>query len=307
MSVMTAELEQVFQTVDRLNDAELELLRRRIERSHSKKSLPHSRGYPEEAAELFTIPFDTYRVMSQDERDAVAFRAYKILDRWIDEELKKRHAKWMLVCGGEILESSPEFLEYPSSDKLIMVGKERGLIPFVFIYTPLIEESSWSILSRNDYYPTLPLTIGKFGTTAERLASEGVPIKADFDTGSPDLLLDYDQMVSNGVIRAMPIEHAHYRPHLGEYFRAYLLPVVIGVNDHRGKTITIQFGAIFVRNWRQSSLCFVNPAREALAGRNLILKFPLKIELAGEKKPPKCSARSWQTKNRRSANKSTGG
>jgi len=287
MSVMTTELEQVFQTVDRLNDAELELLRRRIERSHSQKSVMHSRGYPEEAGELFAIPFDTYRVMSQDDRDAVAFRAYKILDRWIDRELKSRHAKWMLVCGGEILESSPEFLEYPSSDKLIMVGKERGLIPFVFIYTPLIEESSWSILSKADYYPTLPLIIGKFGTPAEKLASEGVAIKADFDTGSPDLLLDYDQMVSNGVIRTMPIEHAHYRPHLGEYFRAYLLPVVIGVNDHRGKTVTIEFGAIFVRNWRQSPLCFVNPAREALAGRNLILKFPLKIELDGEKKTTK--------------------
>jgi len=297
MSVMTTELEQVFQTVDRLNEAELELLRRRIERSHPKKSLTHSRGYPEEAAELFAIPFDTYRVMSQDERDAVAFRAYKILDRWIDDELKKRHAKWMLVCGGEILESSPEFLEYPSSDKLIMVGKERGLIPFVFIYTPLIEESSWSPLSRDDYYPTLPLTIGKFGTTAERLASEGVAIKADFDTGSPDLLLDYDQMVSNGIIRTMPIEHAHYRLHLGEYFRAYLLPVVIGVNDHHGKTITIQFGAIFVRNRRLSPLCFVNPAREALAGRNLILKFPLKIELDGEKKTTEVIGKKSANKN----------
>jgi hypothetical protein len=298
---MTTELEQVFQTVDRLNDAELELLRERIERSHPKKSLTHPRGYPEEAAELFAIPFETYRAMSQDERDAVAFRAYKTLDRWIDDELKKRHAKWMLVCGGEILESSPEFLEYPSSDKLIMIGKARGLIPFVFIYTPLIEESSWSALSGSDYYPTLPLIVGKFGTPAEKLASEGVTIQADFDTGSPDLLLDYDQMVSTGVVRAMPIEHAHYRPHLGEYDRAYLLPIVLGVNDHRGQTLTIEFGAILVRNWRQSPLCFVNPDREALAGRNLIHKFPLKVELDGEKKKTKVigkKATSNKTKQR---------
>jgi hypothetical protein len=202
---MTTELEQVFQTVDRLNDAELELLRRRIERSRSPKSLTHSRGYPEEAGELFAIPFDTYRVMSQDERDAVAFRAYKILDRWIDEELKKRHAKWMLVCGGEILESSPKFIEYPSSEKLIAVGQQRGMIPFVFIRTPLIEESRWSDLPELDYYPTL----------------------------------------------------------------------------------SKECGVVLVRNWRQSPLCFVNSVREALAGRNLLLEFPLKIELDGEKKTTK--------------------
>jgi len=135
MSVMTTELEQVFQTVDRLNDAELELLRKRIERSPRKKSSYHSHGYPEEAAELFAIRFETYINLPDDERAAIAFRAYKVLDRWIDHELKARRAKWMLVCGGEILESSPELIEYPAREKLMALGKKSGLIPFVFIYS----------------------------------------------------------------------------------------------------------------------------------------------------------------------------
>lgn len=297
MSVMTTELEQVFQTVDRLNDAELELLRRRIERSHSKKSLTHSRGYPQEAGELFAIPFDMYRVMSQDERDAVAFRAYKILDRWIDEELKKRHAKWMLVCGGEILEWSPKFIEYPSSEKLIAVGQQRGMIPFVFIRTPLIEESRWSDLPELDYYPTLSITVGRFGTSSEKLSSDGVAIEADFDTGSSDLLLDYDQMVSNDIISAMPIEHGHYRPHLGEFYRSYLLPITVGVTDDSGRIVTKECGAVLVRNWRQSPLCLVNSVREALAGRNLLLEFPLKLELDGEKKTTKVIGKKPASKN----------
>lgn len=62
-------------------------------------------------------------------------------------------------------------------------GKKSGLIPFVFIRTPLIEESRWSVLKGLDYYPTLSIAVGKFGTSMEDLPSEGVMIEADFDTG----------------------------------------------------------------------------------------------------------------------------
>jgi hypothetical protein len=287
MSVMTTDLEQVFKTVDQLNDAELELLRQRIERAHPQKALTHSRGYPEEAAELFAIPFENYINLPDDERAAIAFRAYKVLDRWIAQELKARRARWMLVCGGEILESSPELIEYPAREKLMALGKKSGLIPFVFIYKPLIEESSWSAIDDSDYYPTLSIIVGRFGVTASKLLSEGVMVEADFDTGSPDLLLDYDQMISNGVVDMMPIDQDHFHLHLGEFNRSTLLPITVGVTDTSGQTVTLELGAVFVRNWRQSSLCFVNPSREALAGRNLLLKFPLKVELDDEKKTTK--------------------
>jgi len=273
MSVMTTELEQVFKTVDRLSSAELELLRKRIERSHPKKSSYTftSRGHPQEAAELFAIPFDKYLAMSEDERAEIAFRAYKILDHWIEQELKARQAQWMLVCGDEILESSPKLIEYPSREKIMAIGKKSGLIPFVFIRTPLIEECGWSAMSKSDYYPTLPITVAKFATTREKLVSEGVVIEADLDTGSPHLLLDYDQMVSNRVVNAMPREQEHFHPHLGEYFRCYLLPIQVGVTDNSGQIVAKEFGAFFVRNWRQSSLCWVNPDREALAGATCCL------------------------------------
>jgi hypothetical protein len=284
---MTTDLEQVFRTVDQLSSEELELLRERIERTARKKPSSALRSYPEEAEELFKIPFEKYLALSEDERAAIAFRAYKILDSWIDEELEARQARWMLVCGGEILESSPKLIEYPAREKLMTIGKKSGLIPFVFVYKPLIEESNWSALPKLDYYPTLPLTIGRFGTSIEKLTSEGIVIEADFDTGSPDLLVDYDQMVSNDVIAAQPSDQEHFRPHLGEFYRYYLLPVVVGINDHHNRTVAKEFGAIFVRNWRQSPLCFVNSAREALAGRNLLLEFPLKVELDGEKKTTK--------------------
>jgi hypothetical protein len=220
MSVATTDFEQILGTVEKLTSGELELLQERIAQSRRKKAPSTSRGYPDEAREFFAIAFDAYLAMSDDERDAIACRAYKILDRWIDQELKARYAKWMLVCGGEILESSSKFREYPSREKLMQIGKERRLIPFVFIATPLIEESSWSDLDDSDYYPTLLITVARLGANADELISDGVVIEADFDTGSFDLLLDYDQMTSNSIIARMPIDQVHFRPHLGEYYRS---------------------------------------------------------------------------------------
>lgn len=158
MSLMETDLDQLFKTVEQLSPDELDLLRERIEQSR-RRTPSRLQDYPNEAAKLFAIPFDTYLAMSEDERAEIAFKAYKTLDRWIDQELAARHAQWMLVCGGEILESSPKLIEYPSREKLIAIGKERGLIPFVFIRTPLIEESSWSMLPHTDYYPTLAITM----------------------------------------------------------------------------------------------------------------------------------------------------
>jgi len=295
MPVMETDLEQLFKTVEKLDPDDLELLQKRIEQSRRQKT-SSPRGYPEEAAEFFAIPFEKYLSLSEDERDAVAFRAYKILDRWIDEELKARHSQWMLVCGGEILDSSPKLIEYPSADKLMAIGKQRGLIPFVFIRTPLIEESSWSVLPELDYYPTLPITVGRFGATVEKLTLEGVTIDADLDTGSPYIMLDYEQMVSNGVIGALPIKQAHYGQHLGEFYQSYLLPIAIGVTDEDGKTITTDCGAFLVRNWRQSPLCLTNPTREALVGRNVLIEFPLRIELDGEKKTTRVVSKRTGTK-----------
>ena len=162
MSVMTTDLEQIFRTVEKLSPNELKLLRERIERSARQNKVDYRpRGYPDEAAELFAIPFDRYLAMSEDERAEIAFRAYRILDRWIDQELKARQAKWLLVCGGKILDASPKLIEYPSAKRLMALGKKHGLIPFVFIYKPLIEESNWSAMADSDYYPTLPINVAK--------------------------------------------------------------------------------------------------------------------------------------------------
>ncbi|MEK7728916.1 MAG: hypothetical protein AAB354_10915 [candidate division KSB1 bacterium] len=284
MSETAAVIEQVFKTVEQFDLDQLDLLRERIEQSRRQRELLLSHTFPAQAQELFQISFDRYSTLVDDERDALVFRAYKVLGNWIEQELKVRHAQWMLVCGGEILDFSSRLLDYPSSEKLKRLGKSRGLIPFVFIRAPIVEESSWAFLAEEDYYPTLPISFSRFGSSSSEFKASKIEIEADFDTGASHLLLDHDEMVAHGVIAAKSSQQAHYRPHLGEYYSCYLLPVNVGFKGPRNHFALREFGALFVRNWRQSPLCLVNPSRRALVGRNLLLEFPLRIELDGASK-----------------------
>jgi hypothetical protein len=115
----------------------------------------------------------------------------------------------------------------------------------------------------------------------EDLLTGSIPLTADFDTGSPNLFVDYDQMLALHIVDHQPIDQAHFRPHLGQIYRFYVLPLLVVVTDETGTAAMREFPALCVRDWRQSPLCRVHPHREALAGRNLLLEFPLRIELDG--------------------------
>ena len=69
-----------------------------------------------------------------------------------------------------------------------------------------------------------------------------------------------------------------------QVFQYHLRNLLIGVRTVTGTFLTQTTKATCIRNWRESPLCLVNPQREALAGRNLLLEFPLRLELDGAAK-----------------------
>jgi hypothetical protein len=172
----------MLQAIDLLGSRELAAIEERLA---ARKQINGSS--PESLADVFAISFDEYMALPQEEREAIQLRADRTLQTWIDEQLQRHKARWMLVSGGEILETSSTMRNYPSREKLTQIGRQRGRIPFVFIADPLIEESAWSVLPDNDFYPAVHLTVAAPGTSAEQLPIQGLKINADFDTGSPDL------------------------------------------------------------------------------------------------------------------------
>ena len=157
-----------------------------------------------------------------------------------------------------------------------------ALFLIVFVPKPLIEESAWSVLDEDDFYPTLALNIVGTTRTENTTNVTNFLVKADLDTGSPHCFVDYDQLFAEGVVDFRPNAEAYIQQHLGQYYRFHILPLEVRLADEKGKNITSRIHAYCVRDWEKSPLCLVNPNREALAGRNLLPKFPVTVELLAD-------------------------
>lgn len=279
-------LDQFLDTLDTLSSEELEQVEKRLASVRGKKNgtprIPAPSPAPV-ARDLFAISFSEYLAMSRADRDALQISAYENYPKWIEQELARHDARWILVCGGKVVESGPTLQSYPRSPKVRSVGEQFGLAPFVFVRGPMIEESIWSILPYDDCYPTLSIFIAAEDSPPLKLQTNGLALIADLDTGSTDVLLDYEQLVSNGIIEnSDALLHMHH--HLNRSFRYYSLPVLIGALSESGEMVSGIIEAMCVLNWAQSPLRLSNPFRQVLAGRNLLMKLPLRIQLDGRKR-----------------------
>ena len=250
METKTALLNEFLETVDDLSPEELERVEKRVASAREKKngSAP-ALAAPSVMRDLFAISFNEYLAMPLEKRHAIQILAYEKYSKWIEQELERHQARWILVCGGKVIESSPTLRDYPRREKVRLVGEQYGLMPFVFVKGPMIEESIWAILPHNDSYPTLPITVA---------AENENPSNQDVDD-------------------------AHTDSHLERRYRFHILPLLVGVMTETDKLITGVIDVFCVRDWAKSSLCLVNRTRQALIGRNLLYELPLRIALDGRK------------------------
>lgn len=167
MPIMEVDLNQVLKVLEQLSPQERVLVRERLAAQQATEKVCLS-------TDVFSLSFDDYLALSDEEREPIQLRAYQAHQTWIDMELEQRGAEWLIVCGGEIFESSSTLRDYPSREKLMRIGKQRRRVPFVFVRESLVEESGWSALEDNDCYPTVRLTIAALSTGMENLLAAGI-------------------------------------------------------------------------------------------------------------------------------------
>lgn len=107
------------------------------------------------------LSFDQYLALPIEQRHSLVLELQRRNWHTIQSELKKRNAQWMLVCGGSVLKSSASWEKYPSEKEIKELGYQKNKVPLVFVQNPLIEETAWSSLPNDDWYPTLPVYFGK--------------------------------------------------------------------------------------------------------------------------------------------------
>ncbi len=286
MSIVETDVEQIWQTIEALRPEERAIIRERLglEKISTNTSLPATSTVAPLHDEIFRISFKEYLALSDDERRDIRLSGYSKFRNWIEEELQSRQAEWMIVVGGKIIETGQTLDDYPSRDKLYKIGRQFDRVPFVFVANPVIEESSWAALPKNDFYPGLSITVEADGFQS---AQNRLALQADFDTGSLNMFFDYDNLVEEHVIDEQPNEETQEGLHLSRKYHFHILTAKISIDDETGKTLSGNFSALCVHDWQQSPLCIANPSRKALVGRRLLLRLPIRIELNGQNRSTK--------------------
>lgn len=280
MTAVQTDVEQVWQTLDALPPASREII---LARLASKKANDRIFTPPKTLLEdeRFLISFEDYLALSDEEGEKLKLLAYEKYQYWIYYELASRRARWMLVCGGKIIEWSSKLDDYPSNEKREALGKQIGYAPWTFIANPVIEETYWAAVAADDFYPSVSITVGAKSCEEEKITQAGLQFDADLDTGSGNIILDYSLIRSKNIIENQYGKIAESGKHLGFPYTCHVLPVKIAIIDESGKLTSRIMSAYCVRNWGQSPFCFVNPIRKALVGRSLLYEFPLRVELDG--------------------------
>ncbi|MCJ7632427.1 response regulator [Candidatus Bathyarchaeota archaeon] len=231
----------------------------------------------------FKISYTDYQKLDSKGRNEIQERAKKLNRDWAKRKMQELKARWIVVCGTEVVRHSTDLGSLLTPDELEVQGKEHNLVPFLFTDTEAIEEispltCSWSPTeSSGDYYPTIPVVI--------KQNEAFIKVIADFDTGAPDVYLCLQEVIDNKVVsvediaRCLQLGLYDYREHNGRTSRFYRLVLEIGIGDSYFKTDCECF-----ENWPNSGFCDINIQRKVLVGRCALLSLGLTAELDGNNK-----------------------
>lgn len=95
MSELNPNLNQVLQGLEQLSLQEIAVIEEHLAARQNSTA-----SFNGQSSDLFALSFADYLAFSDEERDAVMLRAYQLLETWINAELERRKAQWILVCGG---------------------------------------------------------------------------------------------------------------------------------------------------------------------------------------------------------------
>lgn len=214
----------------------------------------------------FYILFDEFKNMPLKEQLNHKRIIWNENKQWILNEIKKRKAKWIMILGGIIERYSNTLDNFPTEKEIESIGRKSNLVPFIYMQSPIIEESNWNYIKEEDYYPTINLSIEN-----KENGKEERKLIGDFDTGA-ELTHISDEIIPINIFSLQA----------GSFIKEYEFSVKkldIIIESEFGKKIKKNLPIASVFNWKNSSFIIANSNRKILVGRDVLQKFPLTIEL----------------------------
>lgn len=82
--------------------------------------------------EPFSFDYSMYCALPSEEQLALRSQALLKHGTWIAAQLDERDADWILVVGGEVVDSGASLESYPNESRLKELGTANNLVPWVF-------------------------------------------------------------------------------------------------------------------------------------------------------------------------------
>jgi hypothetical protein len=232
----------------------------------------------------FALSFAQFAALGEEAQIAAVHRAWALREEWLEAELIRRRACWLVVAGEDVVASGDDLETIPVDEALDELGRRFDRAPLLFT-RPLVEEAvpprtPWAELAAGDAYPTVSIHLGAPGDL--EAVFERAPFVADLDTGSPALIMPSEHGESIGW-RVLARRWRAAR-HLGQDYEWRPVLASVGVVDRAGTRRSADVTAIAVRRWAEGPFTRVNPARRALVGRNVLMRLGLRVLLlAGDR------------------------
>lgn len=223
---------------------------------------------------LFDLQFSDFISLKPEDIESINSSIYANNEEWINQKMNDLSASWMIVCGGEIHRYSSNLNDAPSEEEIFNIGTESKQVPFLFFRAPIIEESRWNSASEGDYYPTVNIKVHRKENSKQYLS--------DFDTGSDSTFLDFDELNSLELVDQGIFDLEHESQHLNKKYRYIRKKIQVSLIEQKNTISQKDINCVFVKDFKRSPFCDINPNRPALTGRDLLNQMSVIITLNSE-------------------------
>lgn len=234
---------------------------------------------PQPSEEKFisrNITLVEYAALPLEEKSRYHDEAEEINQRWVEAQLKKHSAKWIMVVDGRVVRHGTTMKNFPNHEEIIALCNSTGKYPFVF-FSPrvfAIEElaTSWHTTKEpNDSYPALSINL--LGN------NNHVETEADLDTGAIDCYAPLEMLQANGIVKIQSGDVVRFSKHLGQTFFYFALPVWLELAVATNATRQCVTTVFCVVDWRSSPFTAINPNRTFLLGREVLFELQPRLVL----------------------------
>ena len=224
----------------------------------------------------FSLSFRDFVNLRLNEAEELLKGVYNSCKNLLEKAWKSgfRH---VIICDGKIVYETSD-IEDISDDVVKRVGEKYNKACYVFSAPDVVEESGWTPISSDDFYPTLNVYLGTEESDEKEIVEHSSPICADLDTGNPHLKVFDANRLDEKLTKITPL-HMRTADHLGQAYVYYTMRAKMCVKDANGNINSIICIVRLVRDWDRCALLQTSPNRIGFVGRDIMRDLRIRLKL----------------------------